>query len=253
MLIKALIIAFSTYSRIPMPQIGWDAKALRFSLCFLPVVGLIVGLAMFLWHMLCGWIGAGAILFSAGAVALPVLLTGGIHMDGFCDTIDALASHQSRERKLEILKDPHAGAFAIVYCCVYLLLCFGFWTQIYGDNAAVSVACAGFVVSRAIAGHSAAKFPRARKKGMLASVAENAPALPLLFAAILALIIMLVLHWLAALAGGIFCALGYFYYYKMTCREFGGVTGDTTGFFIQLLEILLLLGVICGYFCYGMA
>lgn len=43
---------------------------------------------------------------------LPILLTGGIHMDGFMDTMDALHSYQDRERKLEILKDSHVGAFA---------------------------------------------------------------------------------------------------------------------------------------------
>ena len=43
-------------------------------------------------------------------------------MDGFLDVTDARSSFQSRERKLEILKDPHAGAFAIAGCGVYLLL-----------------------------------------------------------------------------------------------------------------------------------
>ena len=35
-------------------------------------------------------------------------------MDGFCDTCDALASHQDRARKLEILKDSRVGAFAVL-------------------------------------------------------------------------------------------------------------------------------------------
>ena len=42
-------------------------------------------------------------------------------MDGFADTVDALSSCQTRERKLEILKDPHTGAFAVIGCCLYTI------------------------------------------------------------------------------------------------------------------------------------
>ena len=52
----------------------------------------------------------------------PVLVTGGIHLDGFLDTADALSSWQPWEKKLEILKDSHAGAFAIIMGCAYFAL-----------------------------------------------------------------------------------------------------------------------------------
>ena len=55
-------------------------------------------------------------------VVAPIIITGGIHMDGFLDTQDALGSYQPRERRLEILKDSHAGAFAIISCAVYLMM-----------------------------------------------------------------------------------------------------------------------------------
>ena len=43
-------------------------------------------------------------------------------MDGFLDTVDARSSCQDRQRKLEILKDPHTGAFAVIGGGVYLLI-----------------------------------------------------------------------------------------------------------------------------------
>ena len=49
---------------------------------------------------------------------IPVFVTGGIHVDGLLDTSDALSSWQERTRRLEILKDSHAGAFAIITACV---------------------------------------------------------------------------------------------------------------------------------------
>lgn len=44
---------------------------------------------------------------------MPLLVTGGIHIDGFSDTMDALSSHAERQKKLEIMDDPHIGAFGV--------------------------------------------------------------------------------------------------------------------------------------------
>lgn len=40
---------------------------------------------------------------------LPLIVSGGIHLDGLVDTADALYSRRETEKKLEILKDPHVG------------------------------------------------------------------------------------------------------------------------------------------------
>lgn len=74
------------------------------------------------WLALCDALGFGALLRGAVGALLPILVTGGIHMDGFMDTSDALASWQSPEKRLEILKDSHVGAFAVLGCAGYLLL-----------------------------------------------------------------------------------------------------------------------------------
>ena len=119
---KSLIIAFAMYSKFPMPRVDWEKKALSWALCWFPLVGLAVGAVLWLWLALAGWLGFGAVFTAALALLLPIALSGGIHLDGFCDTCDALSSHQSRERKLEILKDSHTGAFAIICCGLYLLV-----------------------------------------------------------------------------------------------------------------------------------
>ncbi len=58
------------------------------------------------------------------AVLIPVLVTGGIHLDGLLDTADALSSWQTRERRLEILKDSPRGS--ICHHCVLWLFPGGF-------------------------------------------------------------------------------------------------------------------------------
>ena len=66
-------------------------------------------------------------------VLVPVVITGGIHVDGLLDTSDALSSWRDREKRLEILKDSHAGAFAVITACVYFMAFYGGYSQI-SDN-----------------------------------------------------------------------------------------------------------------------
>lgn len=123
--LRATGMAFALYSRIPMPPLDWESGARRYTLYAFPLVGLAVGGGLLLWTWLAGALGLGQLLWAAGMTAIPLLITGGIHLDGFCDVCDALASHQSRERKLEIMADPHVGAFAVQGCGLLLLLTFG--------------------------------------------------------------------------------------------------------------------------------
>ena len=127
---KSLIIAFAMYSKIPMPRVDWEKKALSWALCWFPLVGAVIGAVLYGWMALARYLGFGPLFFAAFALLIPIALSGGIHLDGFCDTCDALSSHQSRERKLEILKDSHTGAFAIICCGLYLLVFFGAWCEV---------------------------------------------------------------------------------------------------------------------------
>ena len=64
---------------------------------------------------------------------VPVFVTGGIHVDGLLDTSDALSSWQERSRRLEILKDSHAGAFAVITAAVYFIAWYGAYSQLFNS------------------------------------------------------------------------------------------------------------------------
>ena len=128
--LRSIAMAFAMFSRIPMPRIEWKKENMRYMLCALPLVGAAIGLALALWVWVCLRLKMGQTLFAAGIALIPLLLSGGIHMDGFCDTADALSSHQSAERKKEILKDSHAGAFAVISFGMYMLGYFAFSSEL---------------------------------------------------------------------------------------------------------------------------
>lgn len=243
-IIYSIIIAISTYTSIPMPQIEWTEERTRYALCFFPLTGWIISVALVLWHMLCVSIGAGALLFACGGVAVPLLITGGIHMDGYCDTVDALASRQNRERKLEIMKDPNAGAFAVIYCGVYLLINLGLMSELYQSFAYVA-ACFGYGLSRSLSAIAALTFKGARRKGMLESFRGGKHTLALIPALLGVVSALAMLHFdmasgIAAIAVALFWLL---LYRHIAYKHFEGVTGDTSGFFLQLCELLILAAI----------
>ena len=61
-LLRSCAIAFSTYSRIPMPMVEWNEKNMRHTLAFFPLVGAAVGAVFWGAGALCGLLDAGPIL-----------------------------------------------------------------------------------------------------------------------------------------------------------------------------------------------
>ena len=98
-------------------------------------------------------------------VLIPFAVTGGIHMDGYLDTADAMASWQPRERRLEILKDSNAGAFAVISCAVWFPLQFGICVQA-GEERALPLLCCTFALSRSLAAIGGLVFPWREKRDL---------------------------------------------------------------------------------------
>ena len=239
-MLKSLCIAFTTYSRLPVPRVEWTERSLRYAICFFPLIGAVIGALEYGWWLLAGLLGCGAALRGAVAAALPLLVTGGIHADGFCDTADALSSHAPRERKLEILKDSNCGAFAVIFFGVWLLGYFGSWTALNGRETVLCAAW-GFVCSRALSGLALTHWQHARKQGMLRTVADagNRTAVTAAMAVYLALAVaglLVVSPWRGAAVAAA-NALVFLWYRVMSYRQFGGVTGDLAGCFVTLAEL----------------
>ena len=247
-LIRSLLIAFSTYSRIPVPQVEWNEENRRYSMCFFPLVGLVTGLLVWGWLSLCACLKMGPFLQGAVAALLPLLITGGIHMDGYMDTTDALASWQPQEKRLEILKDSHTGAFAVMGCAGYLLLSAALYSE--ADPAAGLRLAGVFVLSRALSAFALVRMRSARNRGMLDDISRVAEKrLVTLSGGVYALLCLVL--WLATgVRTALLCVLAavlcYLYYQHMSYKQFGGVTGDLAGWFLQVTELVLTAVIVIG-------
>lgn len=242
--VSGLFTAFAMYSVIPMPKTQWNKHTMRYALCFMPVIGLVIWVVSMLWLMLCIRLRVVPALFAAVAVLVPIVISGGIHMDGFIDTADAISSHGDKEKKLEILKDSHVGAFGVLFAAGQLLLSFGLWQQLYARPALAALVAVGYVVSRCLNALSIATFPTARDSGLVYIFAGNASkkAVVVTVSAVLAAMVLLCVY-VSVLWGLIACgaAAGYFLLHRRFCLgQFGGNTGDLAGFLLQNTELLFL-------------
>ncbi len=251
----SLDIAFTMYSRVPMPMVEWSQENMRDAMCFFPLVGALIGLLFYGWGLLCQAMGFSGVFFAAIAVVLPVLVTGGIHLDGFCDTMDALGSHREVEKKLEILKDSHIGAFALIGCGALLIAQLGIFHQFSRHFYGLEVLSLGFVFSRALSGLAVVRFRCAKTSGLAAtfSNAAHKRRVTLVLAGYLVVCAAGML-WLSPILGGavLLAGAGVFLYYRvMAYRQFGGITGDLAGYFLQLCEaaMALVTAIVGGILC----
>ena len=246
--IRSFVIAFSTYSRIPMPQVEWSDENRKYSMCFFPLIGAVIALIIWGWLRLCDMLSVGAALRGAVCAVIPLFVTGGIHMDGFMDTSDAVASWQPKERRLEILKDSHVGAFAVIGCAGYLLLSAAVYSEMSVQSAPMLIGV--FMLSRALSALALAFFRSARPGGMMDSFARTAhrrmvSITAVVYALICAALWIIIGKWLAAacFAGAALC---FAYYRRMAYKNFGGVTGDLAGWFVQITELALAAIIVLG-------
>ena len=245
--IETVAVAFSMFSAIPMPQFDWNERNMRFSLCAFPLVGAVIAVCMFFWGRLCILLSLPDILRAAGLCLLPVLITGGIHLDGYCDTCDALASHSGPDKRQEILKDPHLGTFAAIRLCVYFVADFALWTSAPALRLPVLIGV--FCLSRSLSGLALTVFPIRPGSGLARSFAEAADRkrvrnVLLVLSAALALLLLLFHAGEAALA-----ALLVFWYYRRLCvKDFGGLSGDLAGWFLQTAELWMLSAMVLRFY-----
>ena len=239
--LRSICAAFSMFSTLPVPRVEWSRENLRWTLCAFPLVGAAIGLLCWGWAVLSTRLGFPAILRGAGLMLIPVLTTGGVHLDGYADTWDALASCAPPEKKREILADPRLGAFAAIHLCGWFLADFALWTSLPRFEA-VPVMLA-FCLSRSLSGLAVASFPLAKDTGLahtFAQAADRKRTWIFLAALSVLLCVGLCLYgWAGAAMTA--SALGTFAYYRrMAQKQFGGLSGDLAGWFLQTAELWML-------------
>ena len=235
--LQTIAVAFAMFSALPVPQFAWNQKNMRYAMCAFPLIGVVIG---GLW-CLCGALPLPMPAKAAGFCLIPVRVTGGIHLDGYADTCDALSSYGDREKKLEILKDPPlrclCGDPAVQLFCG--LPCPLRLRGLYAPGGPVldTGPCAG----TGPLGLAVASFPMAKNTGLAHTFATAADRTTvrrvlMVLAALLSAALLALGGWALVLAAFLVFAR----YHVVSGKQFGGITGDLAGWFLQKAELWML-------------
>ena len=175
-------------------------------------------------------------------------VTGGIHLDGFCDVVDAQSSHAEPQRKREILKDPHAGAFAAIGMAVYLIAYAALASELAPHWQIVVLLGGMHVASRCMSSIATLAFPTSASKGMLSMFHESGEGKVVLAVVLVELVACAVVMVLVdPLLGGVMLAVGLAclaLLYPFAKTQFGGMSGDLAGFFLQVAELCMVAALV---------
>ncbi|MFJ6552744.1 adenosylcobinamide-GDP ribazoletransferase [Streptomyces luteogriseus] len=237
--LDGLRFAFGTLTVIPVRVTRWDREAARGGMLCAPLAGLAVGAAAAGLGLVLLLLGAGAPLAAVATVAVPAVLTRGLHLDGLADTADGLGSGKPAEDALRIMKQSDIGPFGVITLVLVLLAQVAALAQAY-DASWARGACAAVVSATlarlALTLAARAGVPAARPEGLGAAVAGVVPPRGAAVAAV-------------AVAGGAAAAGALLGPYdtvrtvlavllslaaaeallRHCTRRFGGVTGDVFG------------------------
>lgn len=231
---KALLAAFAYFSILPVGASRVREGPNAASIAALPLVGAVVGALAGLG----GWLAAaylGPIVGAAIAFVLMLVLSGAMHVDGFLDSCDALFASAEPSRRLEILKDPRHGTFAVagmaIACVLSLAALIAFPAQrlpeVLAFTGALARACG--VLPAVTYGYGGG----ARSPAWACAI-----AFALLLAASFALAPFAWIAVPAAAAVSLLLA-------RWIARRLGGtLRGDSYGFIIVAIEVLLLLALV---------
>jgi len=238
---REFLIAIQLLTSFPIKIKGEvSAQELGKSSVFFPLVGAILGGVLVLVNLILETFLPSGIVAILIVIAL-VLLTGGLHLEGFADTIDGLASRKSKDEILAIMRDPRIGAIVVAGVVLILLLKVGLLQSIPRHSLNFALILMP-VLSRWSLVLAACISPYARNTtGLGKPFIEYTKSKELLIATFYTFIPVIAL---LRTNGAILCVLilgltlGFA---KLIIRRIGGFTGDTFGALNEVMEVMVLL------------
>jgi adenosylcobinamide-GDP ribazoletransferase len=186
------------------------------------------------------WPEGAAIL----AVVISAVLTGGLHLDGFADTLDGWRGGKTRERRLEIMKDSRIGAMGGIGLVLVLLLQYVALARLASAPCGLWLLPLAYILSRLAMTQLAVSLPYARAEGGTAEYfVKDARGWHFIAALLLAALLCGAVGGAVGLLAVIFAVLLTLGLRCWMRLVFGGVTGDLLGFACVVVETALLLAL----------
>lgn len=233
------LLALQFYTTVPVKkQIAVDARRLKFAFYTLPFIGIGIGLvnaSIITVSETC--VQLPAAILALLVLNVPILITGGLHLDGWMDMSDALFSYRDKQKRLEIMSDPRTGSFAVL--SVILLLA---WRYVFIFETLQSSAMTTFLLivsiyffARISMGYVFIQGKLAKQEGLAAFFKQGISRSDFKFFLFISFVFILVISCIDRISAiyavfiFIFSLIVAMLFLRMLNKQFGGVTGDTLG------------------------
>ncbi|WP_077211821.1 adenosylcobinamide-GDP ribazoletransferase [Bacillus dakarensis] len=247
--LKGFLINLQFFTAIPIKSaLPMDKEHLNSSIKSFPLVGLFQGLIYISFlYLLVQWTPLTPLAIAFVIWLLTIIVTGGIHLDGWMDASDAYFSYQDKEKRLDIMKDPRTGAFGVLSVIVLLSCRFLFIYEI-----TISLTAASYLlilsiplISKTVMGLVLITVPSAKKDGLAALFQSAAGPRSLsiypFYAAGMAVVCFVLFRealypFMILILAGFGCFL---LIRRKAIKWYGGITGDVLGASVEGTEVLL--------------
>jgi adenosylcobinamide-GDP ribazoletransferase len=208
-----------------------------------PLVGVLLGITLGVLSLLLRETGLHRVapfLPSALVVTAWAMLTGGLHLDGWADCCDALFVPVTRERRLDILRDPRVGSFGVVGLVLLLLIKFAAIPINLQPLGVFRLLIVAPVLGRWAMVMAALHFPLARDEGMAFHFCQGAGRREV-FLATLTTVFVCVFAGAVGVAAFFASVLVMLTFARWASARLGGLTGDVYGAIVELVETITLV------------
>jgi len=239
--VKDFLQALSFLTILPVDQPSLpEEKGLARSMTFFPLVGLLIGLLLTVAYLILSFLFSKslALWLTLGCLAL---LTRGLHLDGFADTIDGFAAGGPKEKILEVMRDSRIGAFGVVGLILLIGAKYLALDQITGPSIP------GSLILMTVMGRNSMvwvcfRSPYARTgEGLAKPFAENLTSREMILSSASAIAMGLMVGGLEGVLAFIGIGLFSLAFRLFFLRKLNGITGDVLGAANELSEVLCLV------------
>lgn len=238
---NAFYHALTFLTKIPVPWLRSDDAAWKKSVAFYPVVGLLIGIALWCFQFITSQIFS-PLLTAVLTLVCWVYLTGGLHLDGWMDLADGLGSNRSRERILEIMKDSRVGAMGVLAAILLLLVKSVALLELMHQGSYwlmyIPMAARTFLLLAIY------YWPYLTKGGIATGMKEGLKSCHLGLNFALLIGAALLTGGVQALAATILTLVGSLWFCYRVAKRLTGLSGDCYGALIEWSEVICLLSIV---------
>lgn len=236
------LLALQFLTIIPVKIKHINANRMSNSLVYFPAVGLLLGLFLAGMGCLLSYLNFERFSINIILVILLAILTGGLHLDGLADTLDAFLSRKSKEEKLKIMHDSNVGAMGVLGIASVILLKIAFLSSVTTPLKYLSLMLA-CILSRWSLLFTMFLFPYARNEGKAKVFIEGINRKIFFWATIITLIFVVLIWRIKGLLLFLMIIPCAYTMGRFIKERIGGITGDTLGATNELIEVIALFSI----------